>query len=123
MAGVVAVLFLGAMTYLGHGTGRLGKRLFEARVQVAVATDAIPGSSPVHTLLLMAAVAVTQMSLTTDQAVRAMSRGAASALRRTDIGHFDVRAAGRFLVLNSRDSLALVSSFGEPIIRDFVEVR
>jgi imidazolonepropionase len=120
-AKVVAVLLPGAMTYLGEQAKGLGKRLVDAGVEVAVATDANPGSSPTNNLPLMATLAVTQMGLTTDQALRAITLGAARALKRDDVGSFGIGARGDFLVLNAPDCRALLASFGEPIIKAFVK--
>jgi glutamyl-tRNA synthetase len=121
-AGVVAVLLPGAMTYLGEHAKGLGKRLIAAGVEVAVATDANPGSSPTNNLPLMATLAVTQMGLTTEQALRAITLGGAHALKRDDIGHFGIGARGDFLVLNAADARSIVASFGEPIIKAFVKL-
>lgn len=122
-ANVVGVLLPGAATYLGDAVKGLGKRLIDAGVEVAVATDANPGSSPTHNLPLMATLAVTQMGLTAEQALRSVTLGGARALRREDVGHFGKGAKGDFLVLNHPDSRALVSSFGEPVIRAYVKAN
>jgi imidazolonepropionase len=68
----------------------------------------------------MATIAVTQMGLTSEEALRAVTVGAARALRRDDIGKLEVGSRADFLVLNAPDPRALVSSFGEPIIKAFV---
>ncbi|MEQ8979863.1 MAG: amidohydrolase family protein, partial [Deltaproteobacteria bacterium] len=119
-AGVVGVLLPGAMTYLADRAPDLGRRLVEAGVEVAVATDHNPGSSPTANLPLMATLATTQMGLTAEQALRAVTRGAASALRRDDVGRMEVGARARFAVLSHADSRALVAAFGEPVVRDLV---
>lgn len=119
-AGVVGVLLPGAMTYLSDRAPDLGRRLVAAGVQVAVATDANPGSSPTNNLPLMATIAATQMGLTAEQALRAVTRGGAAALRRDDVGTLRVGAKARFCVLNDSDSRALVAAFGEPIVRELV---
>jgi imidazolonepropionase len=119
-AKVVAVLLPGAMTFLGEQAKKLGRRLIDAGVEVAVATDANPGSSPTHNLPLMATIAVTQMGLTSEEALRAITLGAARALRRDDVGRFEVGSRADFLALNAPDCRALVASFGEPIIKAFV---
>ena len=119
-AGVVAVLLPGAMTYLGDHAIGLGRRLVDGGVTVAVATDANPGTSPTHNLPLMATLAVTQMGLTAEEAIRAVTLGAAEALLRKDIGTIEVGAKGRFIVLESRDVRGLVAAFGEPIVRSLV---
>ncbi len=118
--GVVGVLLPGAMTYLADRAPDLGKRLVEAGVEIAVATDHNPGSSPTANLPLMATLATTQMGLTAEQALRAVTRGAASALRRDDVGRMEVGARARFAVLTHADSRALVAAFGEPVVRDLV---
>ncbi len=117
---VVGVLLPGAMTYLGDRAPKLGRRLVDGGVEVAVATDFNPGSSPTNNLSLMATLAVTLMGLTAEESLRAVTRGGAAALRRPDVGHFDVGARGRLLVLDAPDSRALVASFGEPVVRDVV---
>lgn len=120
-AGVVGVLLPGAMTYLGDAAPKLGRRLVDAGVTVAVATDTNPGSSPTQNLPLMGTLAVTLMGLTADEALRAVTLGGAQALRRDDVGTLSPGARGRFIVLEDEDSRALVSAFGEPIVRSFVD--
>lgn len=117
---VVAVLLPGALTYLGDRAPWLGRELIEAGVEVAVATDANPGSSPTHNLPLMATLAATQMGLRAEEALRAVTLGAAHALRRNDVGTLTVGARARFLVLDATDCRALVASFGEPIVKETV---
>ena len=118
-AGVIAVLLPGAMTYLGDQAPKLGRRLLDRGVETAIATDTNPGSSPTQNLPLMATLAVTQMGLTTEEALRAITLGAANVLRRPDIGSLAPGRRARFLVLEEKDSRALVASFGEPIIKRF----
>jgi imidazolonepropionase len=119
-AKVVAVLLPGALTYLGDRAPWLGKELVEAGVEVAVATDANPGSSPTNNLPLCATIAATQMGLTAEQALRAITLGGAHALRRKDLGTLVPGSRARFIVLEHADSRALIASFGEPIVRDTV---
>lgn len=115
-AKVVGTLLPGAMTYLGDSCPGLGRRLVDAGVKVAVATDMNPGSSPTQNLPLMATLAVTQMGLTAEEALYAITKGGAVALQRDDVGRLEVGARGRLIVLNDADSRALISAFGEPII-------
>ncbi|MEM7677813.1 MAG: amidohydrolase family protein, partial [Myxococcota bacterium] len=117
---VVGVLLPGALVYLGDHAPGLGRRLVDAGVEIAVATDFNPGSSPTQNLSLMATLACTLLGLTAEESLRAVTRGAAQALRRPDIGHFDIGAKGRFIVLNASDSRALVARFGEPTVQDVV---
>lgn len=119
-AGVTAVLLPGAMVYLGDTAPKLGQRLIEAGVTVAVATDTNPGSSPTQNLPLMATLSVTLMGLNAEQALRAVTLGGAEALGRKDIGNLTPGCRGQFLVLNGTDSRSLVSAFGEPAVAEMV---
>jgi imidazolonepropionase len=121
-SGVVATLLPAAMIFLGdHGKG-FGARLRDKGVEVAVATDHNPGSSPMHNLPLAATLAVTAMGLTVEEALRAITLGGARALRREDVGTIAVGARARFAVLDAKDSRALVYAYGEPIVRELVEL-
>lgn len=119
-ASVVATLLPGAAVFLGDDCRGLGKRFVDAGVQVAVATDTNPGSSPLNNLPLAATLATTMMGLTAEQAIRAVTLGAANALRRGDVGDLRPGHRGRFVVLDHPDSRALVYAFGEPIIASAV---
>ena len=120
-AKVIATLLPGAMTYLGEQRPGLARRLVDAGVEVAVATDANPGTSPTHNLPLMATLAATQMGLTAEEAIRAVTLGAARALRRPDLGTLEVGARARFVLLEESDSRALIAAFGEPIVRAMMD--
>lgn len=117
-AGVVAGLLPGAMLHLSDQAPRLGRRLVDAGVEVFVATDANPGSSPTHNLALMATLAVTQMGLTAEEALRACTWGAAQALGRTDVGHLEVGARAQLVVLDHPDARSWVAAFGEPTVAE-----
>ncbi|KRA23985.1 imidazolonepropionase [Microbacterium sp. Root61] len=62
------------------------RRLIDAGVTVALASDCNPGSSFTSSMPLMIALAVREMGMTTAEAVWAATAGGARALRRTDIG-------------------------------------
>jgi imidazolonepropionase len=117
-AHVVGTLLPGALTYLGEESQRLGRRLVDRGVEIAVATDENPGTSPTSNLPLMATLACARMGLDADEALRAITLGAAHALGRDDIGTLKVGAKGAFLLIEHADSRALVASYGEPIICD-----
>lgn len=119
-AGVVAVLLPGALTYLGGEAPGLGRRLVDGGVEVAVATDENPGSSPTSNLPLMATLACTRLGLTADEALRAITLGGAHALGRDDVGTIRPGARAPLLLLEHADSRALVAAFGEPIICDVI---
>ncbi len=115
-AGTVGVFLPGAMTFLGDHAPHLGLAARKAGLEVCVATDQNPGSSPLSCLATAAMLAVTQMGLTVEESLRAITLGAAHALRRTDIGTLEVGRKARFVVLSHPDSRALIYGFSEPPI-------
>ncbi len=68
----------------------------------------------------MGTLAVTQLGLTPDEAIWAMTQGGAHALRRQDVGHLRPGAWARLLILDDPDGRALVANFGEPTIRQHI---
>ena len=81
--------------------------MFEAGINVAIASDCNPGSSYTTNLPLMIALAVREMFFTPEQALWAATKGGALALRRTDVGHLAVGARADFSILNSNSYLHL----------------
>ena len=84
-AGTIAVLLPGAMLYL-KDTAPPVAALRAAGVPFAIATDFNPGSSPVNNLWVAATLACLTMGLTPEEALAGITRNAARALGRTDIG-------------------------------------
>jgi len=82
-AGCVAVLLPACSWFLGVEYAP-ARRLIEADLPVAVATDYNPGSSMVESLPLVMSVACTQMRLTPIEAVVAATANAAAAVNRHD---------------------------------------
>lgn len=83
------------------------RRLLDAGVTVAIATDCNPGSSFTTSMPFCLALAVREMHMTPDEALTAATRGGAAALRRDDIGRIDVGAAADLLVLDAPDPVHL----------------
>jgi imidazolonepropionase len=77
------------------------RRLLDAGVTVALATDCNPGSSYVTSMPLMIALAVREMHMTPDEALLAATAGGAAALHRNDIGRLCPGAAADFAVLDA----------------------
>jgi imidazolonepropionase len=104
------------------------RRMIDAGVVVALATDCNPGSSYTTSIPWCIAVAVRDMHLTPAEALWAATAGGARALRRDDIGNlavgsradFAVLAAPSYLHLAYRPGVALVTetwSGGRPAPR------
>jgi imidazolonepropionase len=94
------------------------RRMIDAGVVVALATDCNPGSSYTTSMPFCIAVAVRDMRLTPAEALWAATAGGARALRRDDIGalsvgkraDFAVIAAPSYVHLAYRPGVALVSA-------------
>lgn len=77
------------------------RRLLDAGVTVALATDCNPGSSYITSMAFIIALAVREMEMTVDEALWAATRGGARALRRDDVGHLAPGARADFVVLDA----------------------
>ena len=71
------------------------RRLLDADVTVALATDCNPGSSYVTSMGFIIALAVREMNMTVDEALWAATKGGALALRCEEVGHLGRRRARR----------------------------
>ena len=85
----VATLLPGA-EFSTRATYPDARRLWDAGVKVALATDCNPGSSYTTSMPFCIAVAVRDMHFTVEQAVWSATMGGAKALRRSDVGSIKV---------------------------------
>jgi imidazolonepropionase len=92
------------------------RRLLDAGVIVAIATDCNPGSSFSSSMPLGVALAVRDLHLTTREAVWAATAGGAMALRRDDIGHLGVGARADVVMLDAPSHAYLAYRPGVPQI-------
>ncbi|BCJ58259.1 imidazolonepropionase [Micromonospora endophytica] len=93
------------------------RRLLDARVTVALATDCNPGSSYTSSMPFCIALAVREMRMTPAEAVWAATAGGARALRRDDIGVLRPRARADLIILDAPSHLHLAYRPGVPLIR------
>ncbi len=104
------------------------RRVIDAGVTVAIASNCNPGSSYTSSMAFCLALAVRDMHMTVEEAVRAATIGGAKALRRVDVGWLGpgsradavILDAPTYVHLASRPGMALaqdVISAGEPIVR------
>jgi imidazolonepropionase len=82
---------------------------------VALSTDCNPGSSFTSSMPFCVAVAVRDMGMTPDEAVRAATYGGARALRRTDVGTVAVGARADLLLLEAPSHVHLAYRPGVPL--------
>src|SRR5215467_128395 len=92
------------------------RRLLDAGVTVAIATDCNPGSCFTSSMSLCIALAVREMRLTTQEAVWAATAGGAHALLRADVGHLGVGASADLILLDGPSHAYLAYRPGVPLI-------
>ncbi len=93
------------------------RRLLDAGVAVALATDCNPGTSFTTSMTLCIALAVREMRMSPAEAVFAATAGGARALRRDDIGVLRPGARADFVVLGAPDPGYLAYRPGVPLVR------
>lgn len=93
------------------------RRLIDAGVTVALATDCNPGTCASSSMPLMIALAVREMGMTPAEALRAATVGGARALRRDDVGLVRVGCRADLAVLDAPSYLHLPYRVGVPIAR------
>jgi imidazolonepropionase len=92
------------------------RRLFEAGVNVALASDCNPGSSYTTNMPFVMAIAVRDLFFSPEQALWSATKGGAMALRRKDIGHLGVSAFANFSILSTPSYVHLAYRPGVPLI-------
>jgi imidazolonepropionase len=114
-SGTVATLVPGA-EFSTRSTYAPARRLWDAGVTVAIASDCNPGSSYTTSMPLMIALAVREMGMTPAEAVWAATAGGAASLRRDDVG---VIAPGRradLIALDAPSHVHLAYRPGVPVV-------
>jgi imidazolonepropionase len=92
------------------------RRLLDAGVTVALATDCNPGSSYTSSMPFCVALAVREMGMTPAEAVWSATAGGARALRRADIGVLRTGARADLTILDAPSHLHLAYRPGVPLI-------
>ncbi len=93
------------------------RRLLDADVAVALATDCNPGTCYSSSMPLVIALAVREMGMTPAEALRAVTLGGAQALRRHDLGRVSTGSRAELAVLDAPSYLHLPYRPGVPIVR------
>ena len=92
------------------------RRLLDAGVTVALASDCNPGSSYTSSIPFCIALAVRDMHMTTAEAVWSATAGGALALRRTDVGYLAPGARADLVMLDAPSHAYLAYRPGVPLI-------
>lgn len=92
------------------------RRLLDAGVRVALASDCNPGSSYTSSLPFCIALAVREMGMTPAEAVHAATAGGARALDRDDVGRLTVGSRADFFAVDAPSHLHLAYRPGVPLV-------
>jgi imidazolonepropionase len=93
------------------------RRLLDAGVTVALATDCNPGSSFTSSMPFCVALAVREMRMTPAEALWAATAGGAAALRRSDVGRLAPGARANLAVVDAPSHRHLAYRPGVPLVR------
>ncbi len=93
------------------------RRLLDAGVTVALASDCNPGTCATSSLPFVIALAVRELGLTPAEAIVAATRGGARALHRDDIGRIAVGCRADLAVLDAPTHHHLAYRPGMPLVR------
>lgn len=94
------------------------RRLIDAGVRVAIASDCNPGSCFTSSLPFCVAVAVRDMGMSPDEAVHAATAGGAAALGRDDVGRLTLGARADVAILDAPSHVHLAYRPGVPLVAD-----
>jgi len=114
-AGVVATLLPG-VEFSTRSPYPDARRLVDAGVTVALATDCNPGSCYSSSMPLCIALGVREMGMTTGEALWSATAGGAAALRRDDVGRLGPGARADFAVLDAPSYVHLAYRPGVPLV-------
>ena len=114
-AGVVATL-LPAAEFATRAPYPDARRLLDAGVTVALATDCNPGTSYVTSMPFVIALAVRELRMTPAEALAAATAGGAAALRRDDIGRIAPARSADFAVLDAPSHVHLAYRPGSRLV-------
>lgn len=92
------------------------RRLLDAGVTVAIASDCNPGSSYTSSVPFCVALAVREMGMTPAEAVHAATWGGARALLREDVGRLTVGARADLVLLDAPSHVHLAYRPGVPLV-------
>jgi imidazolonepropionase len=92
------------------------RRLLDAGVPLALATDCNPGSCYTSSMAFCIALAVREMRMTPAEALWAATAGGAAALRRPDVGHLSPGARADLAVLDAPSYRHLAYRPGVPLV-------
>ena len=117
-AGVIAVLLPGTTFYLREDHYAPGRKMIEAGVPVALATDFNPGSSPNNNLQLIINIACLYLGMVPAEVINAITINAAHALgRATEIGSLEEGKMADVVIFDAPNYDYLAYRYGTNLVR------
>jgi len=117
-AGVVATLLPGTTFFLSKPTYAPARKMIDAGLDVALATDRNPGSCTIESMLFIMGLAVQRMNMTPLEALEAATLGGAKALGRSEIcGSIDVEKRADLILWDAPDEDFLIYEFTNDLSR------
>jgi imidazolonepropionase len=117
----IATLLPGTAMFLGVNYAP-ARRLIDAGVPVALATDCNPGSCMTENLPLIGTLACTQMKMLPAEAISALTLNAAAALGRSDrIGSLEVGKQADLVIFDAADYRDVLYHFGVNHVRTVIK--
>lgn len=120
-SGTVATLVPGAEFSTRAPRYPDARRLWDAGVTVALATDCNPGTSYTTSMPFVIALAVRECGLTPDEALWAATAGGAAALQRDDVGRIRVGSPAHLTLVDAPSHVHLAYRPGVPLARPVPE--
>ena len=114
-ANVQPVLLPGSVYALGSTRYPCAREMIDAGLEVVLATDFNPGSSPTPSMPMVLSLACTQMKMSPAEAITASTVNAAYSVKRGDkIGSLEPGKLANFVVFDCEDYRELAYWFGMP---------
>jgi imidazolonepropionase len=118
-AGVQPVLLPGSVFALGLDRYPAAREMIDAGLDVVLATDFNPGSSPTPSMPLILFLACTRMKMTPAEAIRAATINAARSLGRGDrIGSLESGKLADFVIHDCADYREVIYWIGAPTVHE-----
>lgn len=118
--GATVATFLPATDFSTRQPYADARRVIDAGVTVALATNCNPGTSYTTSMSLCIALAVRDMGMTTEEALAAATLGGARALRRDDVGRLAPGCRADLVLLDAPSYSHLVYRPGVPLVAGLV---
>lgn len=119
-SGVVGVILPGPSFFAGRGKYPDARKMLGLGLKVAIATDYNSGTNPSLDLWMAATIAVTQMGMTCDEALMAITKNAAGALGFSDRGAISQGMRADLIILGAPDEHFPLYRYGRNCVRETI---